>query len=105
MGVSLLALVTAGALVLAASPPAAQVVPLGSGHTARPHHPSPSHFTKGRVTNPWFPLHPGARYTYRGPDHKAHTRDVMTATYPTRGVECGTCRGVFDGVGRNGRRS
>jgi len=105
MGVSLLALVTAGAVVLAASPSAAQVVTLGSGHTARPHHPSPSHFTKGRVTNPWFPLHPGARYTYRGTDHKAHTRDVMIATYRTRVVDGVTCRVVFDRVWSNGRLS
>ena len=29
-------------------------------------HPSPSHFTQGRVDNPWFPLKPGTRLVYRG---------------------------------------
>ena len=47
-------------------------------------HPSPSHFTHGRVDNPWFPLRPGDRYVYRGMEGHAHSRDVLIATYRTQ---------------------
>jgi hypothetical protein len=70
---------------------------------ARPHHPAPSHFTHGRVTNPWFPLRPGTRWSYRGVEGTAHTRDVMIATYRTRTIDGVVCRDVFDRVWRNGR--
>jgi hypothetical protein len=70
---------------------------------ARPHHPAPSHFTRGRVTNPWFPLRPGTRYTYRGVEGPTHTRDVMIATYRTKTIDGVVCRVVFDRVWRNGR--
>src|SRR5689334_1495555 len=55
-------------------------------------HPAPSHFTKGRVDNPWFPLRPGTRYIYRGVKDQARTKDVMTATYLTKTVDGVVCR-------------
>jgi len=67
------------------------------------HHPSPSHFTHGRVDNRWFPLKPGTRYVYRGSEDRAHTRDVLIATYRTKVVDGVTCRVVFDRVWTNGR--
>src|SRR3954470_18265321 len=36
-------------------------------------HPSPSHFTHGRVDNRCFPLKPGDRYVYRGKEDGAHS--------------------------------
>jgi hypothetical protein len=69
------------------------------------HHPSPSHFTRGRVDNPWFPLKPGTVYTYRGSDDGARTTDVLLVTYRTRVVDGVTCRVVFDRVWTNGRLS
>jgi hypothetical protein len=66
-------------------------------------HPSPSHFTHGRVDNRWFPLKPGTRYVYRGTEDGAHTRDVLIATYRTKVVDGVTCRVVFDRVWTNGR--
>jgi hypothetical protein len=77
----------------------------GQAAAAVPHraHPSPSHFTNGRVDNPWFPLKPGARYVYRGTEEGAHIRDVVIATYRTKVVDGVTCRVVFDRVWRNGR--
>src|SRR4051794_24108163 len=67
------------------------------------HHPAPSHFTRGRVDNRWFPLKPGTRYVYRGSEDGAHTRDVLIATYRTKVVDGVTCRVVFDRVWTNGR--
>ena len=99
-GISLLLLVTSGLATTAATPAAAspseRVAPMP------PHHPSPSHFTRGRVTNPWFPLHPGDRYVYRGSEDGDHTRDVMIATYRTRVVDGVVCRVVLDRVWTNG---
>ena len=76
----------------------------GRAAAAAPHrvHPSPSHFTHGRVDNPWFPLKPGSRYVYRGTEEGAHIRDVLVATYRTKVVDGVTCRVVFDRVWRNG---
>jgi hypothetical protein len=99
---SLAALAAASLVVNAASPSAGEDVAPKSGHAVRPHHPAPSHFTKGRVTNPWFPLRPGNRYVYRGTDGSAHTRDVMIATYRTRVVDGVVCRVVLDRVWTNG---
>ena len=77
----------------------------GRAATAVPHrvHPSPSHFTQGRVDNSWFPLKPGTRYVYRGTEEGAHIRDVLVSTYRTKVVDGVTCRVVFDRVWRNGR--
>jgi hypothetical protein len=100
--VSVLALVAAGLVMNASSPSAGDVAARQSGQPAPPHHPGPLHFTKGRVTNPWFPLHPGDRYAYRGTEGKVHTRDVMIATYRTRVIDGVVCRVVFDRVWNNG---
>jgi hypothetical protein len=101
-GLSVLALVAAGLVMNASSPSAGDDAARQSGQPARPHHPAPSHFKKGRVTNPWFPLHPGDRYAYRGTEGKVHTRDVMIATYRTRVIDGVVCRVVFDRVWNNG---
>jgi hypothetical protein len=63
-----------------------------------PTHPGPSHFTRGRVDNPWFPLKPGTRYVYRGVEGGTPFSDVMIATYRTRVVDGVTCRVVLDRV-------
>jgi hypothetical protein len=97
-----LALAVVGLGLNAASPSAGADAAQQSAHPARPHHPAASHFTKGRVTNPWFPLHPGNRFVYRGTDDRAHTRDVMIATYRTRVVDGVVCRVVLDRVWTNG---
>jgi hypothetical protein len=101
-GLSLLALLAAGLVMNAASPSAGEAAALPSAQAQRPQHPAPAQFTKGRVTNPWFPLHPGDRYVYRGTEGNAHTRDVMIATYHTRIVDGVVCRVVSDRVWRNG---
>jgi hypothetical protein len=63
---------------------------------AIPTHPSPAHFTHGRVDNRWFPLKPGTRYVYRGTEGHDRLRDVVIVTYRTRVVDGVTCRVVFD---------
>jgi hypothetical protein len=88
----------AGLLAAATTAPAA-----ADSQPTPPSHPSPSHFTHGRVTNQWFPLHPGTRWSYRGVEGTAHTRDVMIATYRTRKIDGVVCRVVFDRVWSNGR--
>jgi hypothetical protein len=71
--------------------------------TAIQQHPAPSHFTKGRVDNPWFPLRPGTRYIYRGVKDNARTKDVMIATYDTKIVDGVVCRVVLDRLFAHGR--
>ena len=70
---TVVALAAAGLLAAAASislPSQAA----STSHRGSKVHPSPSHFTHGRVTNPWFPLKPGSRYVYRGTeDHDGRT--------------------------------
>jgi hypothetical protein len=102
LALSALGLVVPGLVMNASSPSAGDVAARQSGQPAPPHHPGPSHFTKGLVTNPWFPLHPGDRYAYRGTEGKVHTRDVMIATYRTRVIDGVVCRVVFDRVWNNG---
>src|SRR6478609_516197 len=88
-----LGLVTAGAAATSASstaPAADRNAPV------RRHHPSPSHFTHGRVDNRWFPLKAGNRYVYRGTEDGDRLRDVLIATYRTKVVDGVTCRVVFD---------
>ena len=68
---SRLAVTGLAAVALLASPtivdasPAASATPTADRAVPR-HHPAPSHFTHGRVDNPWFPLKAGDRYVYRG---------------------------------------
>jgi hypothetical protein len=101
-GLIVVSVVAAGLLLNATSPSAGADAALRSAHAAHPHHPPSSYFTTGHVTNPWFPLHPGNRYVYRGTDGKARTRDVMIATYRTRVVDGVVCRVVLDRVWTNG---
>jgi hypothetical protein len=101
----------AGAAGLALVASAAAVTPASYSQAAptrtatHRHHPPPSHFTRGRVDNRWFPLKPGTRYVYRGSEDGDRTRDVLIATYRTRVVDGVTCRVVFDRVWTNGRLS
>jgi hypothetical protein len=65
-------------------------------------HPSPSHFTNGRVDNPWFPLRPGNKLVFRGTEGANHLRDDFFTTYKKKVIEGVTCRAVFDQVFQNG---
>jgi hypothetical protein len=65
-------------------------------NVASPHHPSPTHFTEGRVTNKWFPLRPGTVFVYRGREDGARSRDVVRVTRRTRVVDGVRCRVVSD---------
>lgn len=98
--VAVAALLAASAAVAAPSQGAA-----ASRTASHRHHPSPSHFTQGRVDNPWFPLKPGTRWVYRGSEDGDRTRDVMIATYRTRVIDGVVCRVVSDRVWTNGRLS
>ncbi|MFE7228351.1 hypothetical protein ACFU7D_26385 [Nocardioides sp. NPDC057577] len=63
----------------------------------------PSEFTT-EVTNPWFPLEPGTRWTYRETTEDGETLDVIvTATSVTHEIANGaTARVVRDTVTRDG---
>jgi hypothetical protein len=87
-----------------AAPTPAQAV-TASRVATHHHHPAASHFTRGRVDNPWFPLKPGTTWSYRGSEGMDRTRDVVIATYRTRVIEGVVCRVVFDRVWSNGRLS
>jgi len=97
------ALAAAVAAGLVAVTAASGATTYAASHAPHRVHPSPSHFTHGRVDNRWFPLKPGTRYAYRGSEDGAHTRDVLIATYRTKVVDGVTCRVVFDRVWTNGR--
>jgi hypothetical protein len=58
--------------------------------------PIPSHFSDGRITNPWFPLKPGVRMVYSGVKDGKHARDVFFTTHRTRSIQGVTCRAVDD---------
>ncbi len=99
----------AAAVALALGSATIQVTGVAASHAApatgasHPHHPAPSHFTRGRVDNAWFPLKPGTRWSYRGADEGDATRDVVVATYRTRVVDGVVCRVVWDRVWAEGR--
>ncbi len=65
-------------------------------------HPSPSHFTHGRVDNRWFPLRPGNVLVSQGTEGRNRLRDVFFVTYKTKVIDGVTCRVVFDRVFQNG---
>lgn len=65
-------------------------------------HPSPAHFTQGRVDNRWFPLRPGNRLVYRGTEDGNKLRDVFFVTHQTKVIDGVTCRVVHDKVFENG---
>jgi hypothetical protein len=96
---ALVGLLSAGLLAAAVDVPASQAMP---NRAVQRTHPAPSHFTHGRVDNPWFPLVPGDRYVYRGSEGRDRTRDVVIVTYRTRVIDGVTCRVVFDRVWTNG---
>ncbi len=98
---ALAGLAAAGLLCAGASAPSSQAA--AAAHVTPPTHPSPAHFTPGRVDNPWFPLRPGTRYVYRGAEDGTPVRDVMIATYRTELVDGVRCRVVLDRVFSRGR--
>jgi hypothetical protein len=101
-----LAITTVAALTLVAPGAALQAsvasIPQATSRAAARTHPSPSHFTRGRVDNPWFPLRPGNTLVYRGTEDGSHLRDVFFTTYKTKQIEGVTCRAVHDRVFQNG---
>ncbi|WP_457205664.1 hypothetical protein [Nocardioides sp. P5_C9_2] len=72
--------------------------PVQAAETASPgqHHPTPSHFTRGRVTNPYFPLEPGTVLVYRGVTDGRPGRDVVYVAPRTRVIDGVRCRVVVD---------
>jgi hypothetical protein len=62
----------------------------------------PSHVS-ANVTNPWFPLRPGAVLRYRGSDEGVPVEDVFSVTDKTRRVRHGRARIVHDRVFKHGR--
>ncbi len=64
-------------------------------------HPSPSHFTRGRVDNAWFPLRPGNRLVSKGTEAGNRLRDVVFTTYSTPVIDGVTCRAVRDRLFQN----
>ena len=63
----------------------------GAVHAAPP----PSSFS-ARVTNPWFPLKPGARWVYTGVREGQPTRDVVAVTHRVRRIAGVPCISVSD---------
>jgi hypothetical protein len=55
----------------------------------------PSRFS-AKVTNPWFPLRPGARYLYTGVKDGQPSRDVVVVTHGTRTIQGVPCTAVQD---------
>ena len=53
--------------------------------------------------NPWFPLKPGSRWTYRGHDGAHRARDVVTVTHRFTRIQGVRCHVVHDRV-YHGRR-
>ena len=91
----------AAALAAAAAFPASAgaALPRGDEHVVL----DPADFTT-RITNPWFPMRPGTRWTYRETDAAgARQRVVVTVTRRTRRIANGvTARVVRDVVTEGG---
>jgi hypothetical protein len=64
--------------------------------------PVPARFAP-RVTNPWFPLRPGAVYTYRGVEGGRAAHQRFTVTRRTKVVEGVRCTVIRDLVLKRGR--
>ncbi|MDX6367545.1 MAG: hypothetical protein QOK30_2621 [Nocardioidaceae bacterium] len=102
--VAALALIAAGTACPAtgatagSATPQAVAVHSSGGRT----HPTPSHFTRGRVDNPWFPLRPGNRLVSIGTEGRNHLRDAFLTTYSTAVIDGVTCRAVRDRLFQNG---
>lgn len=101
-----LAMATLAALTLVATGTASEVAvastPKAPNRAGVRTHPSPSHFTHGRVDNRWFPLRPGNRLVYRGTEDSNKLRDVFYVTHKTKVIDGVTCRVVHDRVFQNG---
>jgi hypothetical protein len=104
------AVTTVATLALLAAGSACPTTVAATGTTnfdaaARPNashtHPAPSHFTRGRVDNPWFPLRPGNRLVSIGTEAGNHLRDVVFTTYSTAVIDGVTCRAVRDRLFQN----
>jgi hypothetical protein len=76
--------------------------PTATRQAAQPTHPAPSHFTHGRVDNPWFPLKPGNKLVYRGRSDGEPMRGVFFVTYETKVIDGVTCRVIHDKVFEDG---
>jgi hypothetical protein len=74
-------------------------------HVAAGTHPSPAHFTHGRVDNRWFPLRPGNRLVFRGTEDGNRLRDVFFVTYRTQVIDGVRCRVIDDRGYENGALS
>lgn len=57
------------------------------------------------VDNPWFPLHPGAKWIYAGTEAGDRTRDLVFVTGRTRSIAGVQCVVVSDNVYTNGKLS
>jgi hypothetical protein len=55
------------------------------------------------VTNPWFPLEPGATYVYRGVKDGKAARDVVTVTHGVKRIQGAPCVVVKDRLYLNGK--
>jgi hypothetical protein len=101
--VAAFALMAAGTAFPATDAPAGSATPRAvalhrsGGHT----HPSPSHFTRGRVDNAWFPLRPGNKLVSIGTEAGNRLRDVVFTTYSTAVIDGVTCRAVRDRLFQN----
>jgi hypothetical protein len=81
------------ALVVAAA------LAVGTGASTRP---NPASF-EPRIDNPWFPLHPGTVYVYRGRKDAKRARDVVTVLSRTTTIDGVRCRAVDDRLYLNGK--
>jgi hypothetical protein len=84
---ALLALVVAGAAVLALT---------ARGTTDSPHF-------SARITNPWFPLIPGTVYEYVGEKDGKPSRDILTVTHRIRTIDGAPCLEIHDRLYIRGR--
>jgi hypothetical protein len=92
-------LAVGGAQATSGSGTASCVVPQGAEHVRI----TPSQFTT-RIDNPWWPMRPGSRWTYRETDPEGPTlRGVVTVTSNTKRVADGVATRVVRDVARQGR--
>jgi len=89
-------------MFVAAVVAATGVMTAGGTASAAPSNPSgiqrppASAFTRGRVTNQWFPLRPGTRMVYLGVKDGKRAVDIFDVTRRTRKIRGVTCRVVHD---------
>ena len=79
----------AAVLALAAAAPARAT----EGHAPR---------FAARVTNPWFPLHPGMRWVYRGREGGGRAREVVRVAGRVDVIDGARCAVVLDRLHRDG---